>query len=158
MTMQFNLGRLSTGVSFITLRERFSWRLVFAKLILCALIFWNFAVYWQICENLSPWKLLFLSMKINPFKVFFSLFSRVVVILKQNDSTVWKCETRIILVYQPWQYSAIWHSICKHYILSNHENNVHANLLQFHDLGKINDARYPKISIHQNEFTWKLNS
>ena len=152
MTMQFNLGRLSTGVSFVTLRERFFLEISFCE------IFWNFAVYWQNCENLSPWKLLFLSMKINPFKVFFSSFSRVVVILKQNDSTVWKCETRTILVYQPWQYSAIWHSICKHYILSNHENKVHANLLQFHDLGKINDAKYPKISIHQNEFTWKLNS
>ena len=97
----FSLGCRSTAISFVTLRNRFLRKLVFARIIFVfVLIFRNFVVYWQICKNLSQWNLIFFfyPWKWIHSKLLLSSLFDVVLILKESNSTVWWSEFRTLLI------------------------------------------------------------
>ena len=61
-----DFGRVFTGISFIILSNFILPEISFCEInFLCILIFGNFAVYWQIYENFSLWKLFYFSIHEN---------------------------------------------------------------------------------------------
>lgn len=127
----------------------------------------DFAVYWKICKNLSSWNL-------NYFLIYGNIYIHSFCCVRYVARHWFRKRTILLFDSVNWG----WYWLIDFRLDNNaattetvHENNHKKttikktatikikstqNLLKFHDLQKFNDAKFSKICIYQNEFTWKL--
>ena len=130
------------------------------------LIFGNFMVYWQISENLNPWSLLYFPICENKSIQYTLVIQRVFnfrrekfccLFVSVNWGPNWLIDFSVGNIVENISISTTSTADVRNtYIYSNYKDEVHTKLLRYYNLGKLNNAKYANICIHENKSTRKL--